>query len=83
MPLYRYLCEGCGNSFTRLVQSGDGHEVPECPKCGSASVKKVISSVGIRFKGNGFYRTDYAEKGNGGAANSKSSEESGSEDGDH
>ncbi|MFP4647449.1 MAG: FmdB family zinc ribbon protein, partial [Candidatus Acetothermia bacterium] len=72
MPLYRYVCEQCGHSFKILyTHDKDGHK-PTCPECESSSVKRVISSVGIRFKGDGFYRTDY--KDNGGVANSNSSE---------
>lgn len=72
MPLYRYVCEGCDHSFTKLHRTGsDGHE-PECPECGSDSVNRVISSVGIRFKGNGFYRTDYGNNGSGGSSRSSS-----------
>jgi putative FmdB family regulatory protein len=30
-----------------------------CPECRKKSLKKVISSVGIVFKGAGFYSTDH------------------------
>jgi len=67
MPLYRYECEECGNSFKvlQLKAKENGKEDLECPECGSDKVKKAVSSVGIRFKGSGFYRTDYKGNGNG------------------
>ncbi len=79
MPLYKYRCTDCESTFKILKKNGNKDESPECPECGSADVERVISSVGIRFKGSGFYRTDYdgnsnykdnggkekSEKGNG------------------
>lgn len=58
MPTYQYACtnEGCGNRF-ELVQSFTDPSVSECPVCGQA-VRKVYGSVGVVFKGSGFYRTD-------------------------
>jgi len=37
------------------------HSTPVCPECGS-EVRKVFGSVGVTFKGSGFYRTDSREK---------------------
>ena len=81
MPLYKYRCNECDNEFKVLRLNGEDED-PECPKCGSKSVERMVSSVGIRFKGKGFYRTDYKSSsykgngsngGNGGGENSKSS----------
>lgn len=70
MPLYKYRCTECENIFKVLQKNGKKDEQPECPECGSSEVERMISSVGIRFKGNGFYRTDYdsnsKHKDNGG-----------------
>lgn len=70
MPLYKYRCNECDDTFKVLQKNGKKDEVPECPECGSDDVERVISSVGIRFKGSGFYRTDYdgnsSYKDNGG-----------------
>jgi len=68
MPLYKYRCNDCDNIFKILQLNGE-EEDPVCPKCDSRNVERMVSSVGIRFKGNGFYRTDYDNsryKGNGG-----------------
>jgi putative FmdB family regulatory protein len=58
MPTYQYACTdgGCGATFER-VQSFTEPAVSECPDCGRP-VRKVYSSVGVVFKGSGFYRTD-------------------------
>lgn len=58
MPTYQYACTNadCGNRF-ELVQSFSDPAASECPVCGQ-SVRKVYGSVGVVFKGSGFYRTD-------------------------
>src|SRR4051812_34610162 len=64
MPTYQYACTNaeCGNRF-ELVQSFTDPAATECPTC-AASVRKVYGSVGVVFKGSGFYRTD-SRSGNG------------------
>jgi putative FmdB family regulatory protein len=58
MPTYQYACTNtsCGNRF-ELVQAFTDQSVTECPVCGQP-VRKVYGSVGVVFKGSGFYRTD-------------------------
>ena len=58
MPTYQYACTNtsCGNRFD-LVQAFTDPSVTECPVCGQP-VRKVYGSVGVVFKGSGFYRTD-------------------------
>lgn len=58
MPTYQYACTNadCGNQFD-LVQSFSDPAASECPVCGQP-VRKVFGSVGVVFKGSGFYRTD-------------------------
>lgn len=84
MPLYKYECEGCGSTFKKLQQPGQTNgKDPKCPNCGSLAVSKVIPQVGIRFKGSGFYRTDYKGNGNGKTTStSPESESNGSDSGD-
>jgi len=58
VPTYQYVCtnpEGM-HEFER-VQSFTDPAVTTCPECG-APVRKVYGSVGVVFKGSGFYRTD-------------------------
>ncbi len=58
MPTYQYACtsEPCGLRFER-VQSFTEAAITECPDC-TGRVRKVYGSVGVVFKGSGFYRND-------------------------
>jgi putative FmdB family regulatory protein len=58
VPTYQYACTSPdGKHEFEVVQSFTDAPVSECPQCG-ASVRKVYGSVGVVFKGSGFYRTD-------------------------
>ena len=78
MPLYEYECDSCAHRFERIQKFSDPL-VDVCPKCGS-TVRKLISSPAIQFKGSGWYITDYAKKS--GNVDSSSSSSSKSEGGD-
>jgi len=80
MPIYEYECEACGNRF-ELIQKFSDPLVEICPKCGERKVHKLLSSPAIKFKGTGWYITDYAKKG-GGESESKSGEKSDPKAGD-
>lgn len=56
MPTYQYACTDCDHRF-EAVQSFSDDALTVCPVCGG-KLRKVFSSVGIVFKGSGFYRTD-------------------------
>ena len=56
MPTYQYACTACGHRF-EAVQSFSDSSLTDCPEC-AGRLRKVFSSVGIVFKGSGFYRTD-------------------------
>jgi putative FmdB family regulatory protein len=56
VPTYQYACTACDHRF-EAVQSFTDASLTECPVC-EGSLRKVFSSVGIVFKGSGFYRTD-------------------------
>src|SRR5512140_1045600 len=58
MPIYTYRCENCGVQFER-EQSYSEAPLKICPECRKKSLKKVISPVGVIFKGSGFYSTDH------------------------
>jgi len=72
MPTYQYRCTACDDQF-ELRQSFSDDPITSCPneRCGG-EVKKVFGSVGIAFKGSGFYKNDSRSGG------TKSSESSGS-----
>ncbi len=58
MPTYQYACTNPETKHEfEVVQSFSDAPVSECPECG-APVRKVYGSVGVVFKGSGFYRTD-------------------------
>ena len=60
MPLYEYQCDACSNRFERIQKFSDP-PVETCPTCGG-TVRKLLSSPAIQFKGSGWYITDYAKK---------------------
>jgi putative FmdB family regulatory protein len=70
VPTYQYACTACDHRF-EAVQSFTDSSLTECPAC-SGNLRKVFSSVGIVFKGSGFYRTDSRSGGGGVAAKSDS-----------
>jgi len=78
MPLYEYQCEACNHRFERIQKFSDP-PVEICPACGG-SVRKLISSPAIQFKGSGWYITDYAKKPAGDGAKSAASSESSTSD---
>ncbi|MGZ4597354.1 MAG: FmdB family zinc ribbon protein [Actinomycetes bacterium] len=59
MPTYQYACTECGHSFEEQQSFSDA-ALTECPTCGGR-LRKVFNSVGIVFKGSGFYRNDSRE----------------------
>lgn len=56
MPTYKYRCKECGHEF-EVRQRMSENPLTECPACGG-TVRRVVGSVGIVFKGSGFYVTD-------------------------
>ncbi|MGK8487276.1 FmdB family zinc ribbon protein [Nocardia asiatica] len=56
MPTYSYACTQCDNRFD-IVQSFSDEALSVCSEC-SGKLRKLFNSVGIVFKGSGFYRTD-------------------------
>ncbi|MFC5950204.1 FmdB family zinc ribbon protein [Pseudonocardia lutea] len=74
MPTYQYACTACDHRF-EAVQSFSDDALTECPVCGG-KLRKVFSSVGIVFKGSGFYRTD-SRSGSSTVSSSSSSDGAG------
>ncbi|WP_071606394.1 FmdB family zinc ribbon protein [Luteipulveratus halotolerans] len=56
MPTYPYACTECGHQF-EVFQSFSDDALTECPQC-QGKLRKVWGSVGVVFKGSGFYRND-------------------------
>ncbi|NLU82605.1 FmdB family zinc ribbon protein [Rhodococcus sp. HNM0569] len=79
MPTYSYACTECDNRFD-IVQSFSDDSLTVCPEC-AGKLRKLFNSVGIVFKGSGFYRTDSRSGGTASeSAKSDSSSSSGSSD---
>ncbi len=74
MPIYTYRCENCGVQFER-EQSYSEPPLKICPECRKKSLKKVISPVGVIFKGSGFYATDHRSPSGSNSASSSKKEE--------
>jgi putative FmdB family regulatory protein len=68
VPTYQYACTACGHQL-EAVQSFAEDPLTECPAC-AGRLRKLFSSVGIVFKGSGFYRTD--SRGSTGSKTEKS-----------
>jgi putative FmdB family regulatory protein len=82
VPTYEYVCTNPeGKHEFEVVQSFSDPTVTTCPECG-APVRKVYGSVGVVFKGSGFYRTDSrkAETSTTPAASKESSSSGGSKE---
>ncbi|MDX6275256.1 MAG: hypothetical protein QOJ92_2466 [Frankiales bacterium] len=80
MPTYQYTCKACGVPL-EAVQSFHDAPLTECPHCGG-ELRKVFSSVGVVFKGSGFYRNDSRSTSKSGAgASTTTSTDGGSKGG--
>jgi putative FmdB family regulatory protein len=56
VPTYAYACTACDHRF-EVQQSFSDAALTECPEC-TGRLRKLFNTVGIVFKGSGFYRTD-------------------------
>jgi len=56
VPTYAYACTSCDNRF-EVHQSFSDDSLTRCERC-EGTLRKLFNSVGIVFKGSGFYRTD-------------------------
>lgn len=59
MPLYEYECKNCRNRVERIQKVTDP-PLQICSRC-NGSLKRLISTSNICFKGSGWYVTDYAK----------------------
>ena len=66
MPLYEYECMKCGVRFEVIQKFSDEpvrvHSGTVEAACGGP-VRKLLSAPAIRFKGSGWYVTDYGKGG--------------------
>ena len=57
MPIYAYRCRSCGVQFERY-QTFTDVTLRLCPDCRKKTLNRIVSLVGVVFKGSGFYSTD-------------------------
>ncbi len=61
MPIYEYLCEGCG-MITELMQKMTDPPPRTCPECGSHQIAKLVSRSAFQLKGGGWYADLYSSR---------------------
>ncbi|RPF19888.1 FmdB family zinc ribbon protein [Myceligenerans xiligouense] len=74
MPTYAYRCTECDHAFD-IHQAFTDDALTACPEC-SGRLRKVFGSIGVTFKGSGFYRND--SRGSSKSSTSSSTNGSGS-----
>ena len=58
MPIYEYACVSCEHQFETIQRVGED-PLKDCPDCGKAELKKLVSVAAFRLKGGGWYETDF------------------------
>lgn len=58
MPIYEYACVSCEHQF-ETIQRVSEDPLKDCPECGKAELKKLVSVAAFRLKGGGWYETDF------------------------
>ena len=58
MPIYEYACGSCEHQF-ETIQRASEEPLRDCPACGEAALKKLLSAPVFRLKGSGWYETDF------------------------
>lgn len=69
MPIYAYKCKNCEYQFDAKQRFSDD-PLTGCPRC-EGNLRRVISPVGVVFKGSGFYVTDNRNGSGKGITNGK------------
>ena len=79
MPIYEYRCGGCGFQKEYLQRMSDA-PLTDCPECGKPQFNKMVTAAGFQLKGNGWYVTDFKDKGSKSSKSSKGSKSAKSEE---
>lgn len=74
MPIYEYECADCGHRLEAIQKFSDA-PLSDCPTCGKAGLKRLISAAGFQLKGTGWYVTDFRNNGQKKAGTKPSGEE--------
>lgn len=75
VPTYQYACTACDHRF-EIFQAFSDSSLTTCPEC-QGKLRKLFGSVGIVFKGSGFYRTDSRANGSGASGDGRSDSSNG------
>lgn len=62
MPIYEFQCAACGKRTEELMRLSDPDPI-ECPHCGVAQLKRLVSAPSFRLSGSGWYETDFKKDG--------------------
>ena len=74
MPIYEYRCADCGAHLEKMQKVSD-EPLKTCESCGG-KLEKQWSRTGFQFKGEGWYVTDYSNKGKNPESNGKAEKSS-------
>src|SRR3712207_905411 len=81
VPTYQYVCTSPEDKHEfEVVQSFSDPSLTACAQCGNP-VRKVSGSVGVVFKGSGFYHTDSRAKSSSDAGTSNGAKKESGGDG--
>lgn len=62
MPIYEYECGACGDRHEFIQKFSDSPK-RKCPGCGALRLKRLVSAAAFHLKGDGWYVTDFRDKG--------------------
>ena len=48
MPIYEYRCNSCSETYEEYLSTSD-KPTPPCPKCGSAKVERLWSTINTEW----------------------------------
>lgn len=75
MPLHEYLCQKCGEKL-EIIQKFSDKPLTKCASCGG-KLERLLFAPAIKFKGSGWYITDYAKNNGQGTSSDGVSKDSG------
>jgi putative FmdB family regulatory protein len=61
VPIYEYQCTNCGCTLEAMQKITD-EPLKKCPSC-KGQLRRLMSLTSFQLKGNGWYATDYKDKG--------------------
>ena len=57
MPIFEYVCAGCGKQFEVLIR---GSEKPHCPKCKGTRLEQQLSAFAVAAGHSGGDASEFA-----------------------